>query len=234
MKDVDWSVYIITDRRAAGGRSLVELVGAAIAGGATAVQLREKGTVTREIIRLGHALHEVTRAAGIPLIINDRVDVALALDAEGVHVGQDDIPAPVARRLIGPDRILGVSVSTADEARRAELQGADYLGVGDIFGTPSKPDAGSPIGVGSLVRIVRAVSIPVVAIGGITPENAAAVIQAGAVGVAVISAVFGAEDVAQATRDLRARVRPAAWYILPVACHFRTGAPKGVANDRVE
>lgn len=206
MKNVDWSVYVITDRRAARGRPLVEVVRAAIAGGATVVQLREKEAGTRQMIELGQTLHEITRAAGLPLIVNDRVDVALALDAEGVHVGQDDMPAPLARRLIGPGRILGVSAGTVDEARRAERDGADYLGVGDVFGTPSKPDAGPPIGVAGLAEIVRAVAIPVVAIGGITPENAAATIQAGAVGVAVISAVLGAEDVEQAARRLRAVV----------------------------
>lgn len=206
MKNVDWSVYVITDRRAARGRSLVEVVRAAIAGGATVVQLREKEAGTREMIELGQTLHEITRAAGIPLIVNDRVDVALALDAEGVHVGQDDMPALPARRLIGPERILGVSAGTVEEARRAERDGADYLGVGDVFGTPSKPDAGPPIGVEGLAEIVRVVAIPVVAIGGITPENAAAAVQAGAVGVAVISAVLGAEDVEQAARRLRATV----------------------------
>jgi thiamine-phosphate pyrophosphorylase len=206
---IDWSLYIITDRKAAGGRSLAEVVRAAIAGGATVVQLREKMTTTREMIALGQALHAVTQAAGIPLIVNDRVDVALAIDAEGVHVGQDDMPASLARRLIGPDRILGVSAGTAAEAHQAKADGADYIGVGDVFGTPSKPDAGVPIGLDGLAEIARAVSIPVVAIGGITAENAAAVIQAGAAGVAVISAVVGAGDVVAAARQLRAVVEEA-------------------------
>ncbi|HEY63187.1 MAG TPA: thiamine phosphate synthase [Caldilineae bacterium] len=200
---VDWTLYVITDRRVAGERSILDVVRAAIAGGASVIQLREKEATTREMIELGQALHEITRAAGIPLIVNDRVDVALAIDAEGVHVGQDDMPAAIARRLIGPDRILGVSARTVEEAVQAERDGADYLGVGDIYGTPTKPDAGEPIGVAGVAAITRAVSIPVVGIGGITPANAAAVIEAGAVGVAVISAVVGAADPEAAARQLR-------------------------------
>lgn len=203
--NLDLLVYVITDRRTAGERALTDLIRAALAGGATAIQLRDKEVSTREMIRLGQALHEITRAAGVPLIVNDRVDVALALDAEGVHVGQDDMPASLARRLIGSERILGVSAGTVEEARRAEQEGADYLGVGDVFGTPSKSDAGAPIGVAGLQEIVRAVSIPVVAIGGITVENVGTIAETGAAGVAVISAVLGAADPESATRLLRAR-----------------------------
>lgn len=199
----DWSLYVITDREVAGRRPLTEVVRAAVAGGATVVQLREKKATTREMIELGQALHEITRAGGVPLIVNDRVDVALAIDAEGVHVGQADMPAPLARRLIGLNRILGVSAGTVAEACQAEMDGADYLGVGDVFGTPTKPDAGVPIGVEGLAEIARSVSIPVVGIGGITAENAAQVIRAGAVGVALISAVIGAKDVEAAARRLR-------------------------------
>ncbi len=207
---VDWSVYVITDRRVAGDRDILDVVRAAIRGGATVIQLREKKATTREMICLGEALHEITREAGVPLIVNDRVDVALAIDAEGVHVGQDDMPAAMARRLIGPDKILGVSAETVAQALEAKRDGADYLGVGDVYGTPTKPDAGPPIGLERLAEIVQAVSIPVVGIGGITPENAAAVIEAGAVGVAVISAVIGAADPEEAARELRRCVEAAA------------------------
>jgi thiamine-phosphate pyrophosphorylase len=200
---VDWSVYLITDRRTAGGQSILNIVRAAIAGGATAVQLREKEASTREMIEVGRALRAITRAAGVPLIVNDRVDVALAIEADGVHVGQEDIPAALARRLIGPDRILGVSAATVAEAEQAVRDSADYLGVGDVYGTPSKPDAGPPIGLEGLAAVARAVRVPVVAIGGITPENAAATISAGAVGVAVISAIVGAPDPLAAARRLR-------------------------------
>ncbi len=206
MQSIDWSVYIITDERAAGQRALPEIVSSAIQGGATVVQLRAKTATTRAMVELGHTLHAITRAAGIPLIVNDRIDVALAIDAEGVHVGQDDMPAALARRLIGPQRILGVSATTVAHAQQAERDGADYLGVGDVFGTPSKPDAGPPIGLTRLAEIVRAVHIPIVAIGGITLDNAASVIEVGAVGVSVISAVVGAADPAAAAHQLRERI----------------------------
>ncbi len=203
---VDLSVYVITDRKLAAPRSVVEVVQAALRGGATVIQLREKEAPTREMVELGMALLRVTRPAGVPLIVNDRVDVALAIDADGVHVGQDDMPAALARKLIGPDKILGVSAETVEQALLAQRDGADYLGVGDVYGTPTKPDAGPPIGLEGLRRIVEAVDIPVVGIGGITPDNAAAVIEQGAVGVAVISAVFAAPDPEEATRRLRAAV----------------------------
>lgn len=206
MKKIDWSVYIVTDRRAAGERSLLDVVRAAIQGGATAVQLREKTATTREMIALGQALLEITRPAGVPLIVNDRLDVALALDAEGGHVGQDDMSVALARQILGPGRILGVSAETVALAQQAERDGADYLGVGDVFGTPSKPDAGPAIGVARLAEIVHAVTIPVVAIGGITLERVPAVVDTGAVGVAVISAVVGAPDPAAAARQLRERM----------------------------
>ncbi len=203
---VDLSVYVITDRKLAAPRSVVEVVQAALRGGATVIQLREKEAPTREMVELGMALLRVTRPAGVPLIVNDRVDVALAIDADGVHVGQDDMPAALARKLIGPDKILGVSAETVEQALLAQRDGADYLGVGDVYGTPTKPDAGPPIGLEGLRRIVEAVDIPVVGIGGIMPDNAAAVIEQGAVGVAVISAVFAAPDPEEATRRLRAAV----------------------------
>jgi thiamine-phosphate pyrophosphorylase len=202
-KKVDWSIYVITDRRVAGDRSILDVVRAAVQGGASVVQLREKTATTREMVELGQALHEITRQAGIPLIVNDRLDVALAIGAEGVHVGHDDMPVSLARRLIGPDLILGASPETLEEARQMERDGADYLGVGDVYGTPSKSDAGAPIGVEGLAEVIRAVSLPVVAIGGITLENAGPVIQAGAAGVAVISAVVGAPDPEAAARRLR-------------------------------
>jgi hydroxyethylthiazole kinase/thiamine-phosphate diphosphorylase len=202
MNHVDGSVYVITDRRAAGERSLLDVVRAAVRGGATVVQLRDKDASTRDMIQLGQALLAITRPAGVPLIVNDRVDVALAIGAEGVHVGQDDMPAATARALIGPDCILGVSATTVEEARQAERDGADYIGAGDVHGTPSKPDAGPPIGLAGLAQIADAVSRPVVAIGGITLENAAATLQAGAVGLAVISAVVGAGDPEAAARRL--------------------------------
>jgi thiamine-phosphate pyrophosphorylase len=206
MDHIHWAVHVLTDRRTVGERSLLDVVRAALRGGATVVQLRDKESSTRAMIELGRALRPLTRAAGVPLIVNDRVDVAVAIGAEGVHVGQDDMPAPLARQIAGPQAILGVSASTLQEALQAEREGADYLGVGAVFGTPSKADAGAPIGVEGLALIARAVSIPVVAIGGITVDNAASIIRAGAAGVAVISAVMGATDPEDAARRLRQAV----------------------------
>lgn len=203
---VNWSVCVVTDRRTAGSRSIIDVVRSAIAGGVTLVQLREKGAVPHEMMTLGRALREITRATGIPLIVNDNVDVALAIDAEGLHVGQSDLSADMARRLLGPKRILGVSAATVEEAVRAERANADYLGVGDIYGTPSKPDAGPPIGLARLAEIAHTVSIPIIGIGGITEANAAAVIDAGADGVAVITAIVGAHDPEAATRTLRTTI----------------------------
>lgn len=204
---IDWSLYVLTNRHAADERSLVEVVRAAIQGGATVIQLRDKEASTRALLELGRALLGVTRPAGVPLIVNDRIDVALAIDADGVHVGQDDMPAPLARQLLGPDRILGVSAGTVAEALQAQRDGADYLGTGDVFGTPTKADAGTPIGITGLAEVARSVSLPVIAIGGIQSDNAASAIAAGASGIAVISAVIGAADPEAAARQLREIVR---------------------------
>lgn len=206
---VDLSVYVISDRAAGRGRAHEELTEAAIAGGATIVQLREKVLTTRQFVEVAERAREIARRAGVPLIINDRVDVALAVDADGVHVGPDDLPVALARRLLGPHKIVGASVGTIEEAVAAERDGADYLGVGSVFATASKADAGEPIGIAGLREIARAVHLPVVGIGGIDPSNASEVIAAGAAGVAVISAVLGAEDVTAAARRLMEVVRAA-------------------------
>lgn len=204
---IDWSLYVITDRAIAAGRDLIEVVAGALRGGATLVQLRAKAASTAEMVALGRRLHAVTQAADVPLIVNDRIDVALAIDAEGVHVGPpDDMPADAARRLLGPERLLGVSAESARIAEQAYDAGADYVGVGDVFGTSAKADAGDPIGLEGLRAVVSVSRLPVVGIGGIDAENAGAVIQAGAAGVALISAVIGAQDPEAAARDLRRRI----------------------------
>jgi thiamine-phosphate pyrophosphorylase len=205
----DLSLYVITDSTIARGRPTEEIVAAAIRGGATMIQLREKTWAARDLVQVGHRLLAITRPTGVPLIVNDRVDVALAIDADGVHVGQDDIPVPVARRLLGPDKVVGTSAGTVEEAKQAELDGADYVGVGSIFATASKSDAGDAIGPDALRRIREAIHIPIVAIGGLTASNAPAAIGAGAQGVAVISSVVGAADVASAARMLAEVVRAA-------------------------
>ncbi len=203
---IDYSLYVITDKKLVNG-SIEEAVRRAIAGGATIVQYREKDANTAEMIRVACRLHRITKAASIPLIINDRLDVALAVDAEGVHVGQEDMDASVARKLIGDGKLLGVSVKTVNEALRAVNEGADYLGVGDIFGTTSKKDAGEPIGLKLLKKIADSVSIPVVGIGGITKANAGNVMESGADGIAVISAIIGKPDPEKEARELIEIVR---------------------------
>lgn len=202
-----WDLYVIITTNLGGGRPALELVRQALAGGATAIQLREKDLPARELVALGREIRRLTRAAGATFIVNDRLDVALAVDADGVHIGQEDLPARIARQLLGAGKILGISTGTVLEARQAVADGADYLGVGSIYATRSKGDAGEPIGLAGLKAIRAAVTIPVVAIGGINSNNAADVIAAGADGVAVVSAVIGAPDVAAAARELLAAVR---------------------------
>lgn len=194
------SLYVITGSIS---HSIIGVVEAAIAGGATIVQLREKKKSSSEMIGIGREIHKLTQAASIPLIVNDRLEVALAIGAEGLHIGQQDIPPSEARKIIGWGKILGVSASTAVEARAAQ-EFADYIGAGPVFPTRSKSDAGDPISLDGLSKIIQSVPLPVVAIGGINHDNAAEVIQLGAAGVAVISAVMGARDPEAAVRQLRA------------------------------
>ena len=201
---MDYTLYLVTDTGLSRGRLCTEVVDAAIRGGVTVVQYREKSASTRRMIDEARELRQLCRAAGVPFIVNDRVDVALAVDADGVHVGQDDMQASLARKLIGKGRILGVSAGNVEEARRAEAEGADYIGASPIFATPTKPDAPAPLGVEGLRAMARAVSIPVVAIGGINARNAAAIMAAGVAGVAVVSAIVSAADIEAAARAIRA------------------------------
>jgi thiamine-phosphate pyrophosphorylase len=199
-------LYLVTDAGLSRGRSHLSIVEAAVRGGVTIVQYREKNASTRRMIEEASGLCRLCRAAGISFIVNDRLDVALAVDADGVHVGQDDMPASLARRLLGRKKTLGVSAGSVEEALEAVDDGADYIGASPVFSTPTKPDAPPPLGIEGLRRITEAVRIPVVAIGGINPGNAAAMREAGAAGIAVVSAIVAAEDVAEAARALRAAV----------------------------
>ena len=190
----DYSVYVVTDRALAGGRPLADIVAAALDGGAGIVQVREKILDSRAFFEHVLAVIRVARPLGRPVIVNDRVDVALAAGADGVHVGQGDLPCEAVRRMAGPERIVGVSVGSVAEAVAAERAGADYLGVSPVFATPTKTDAPPATGLDGLRRIRQAVRLPLVAIGGIHAGNAAEVIRAGADGVAVVSAVMAAGD----------------------------------------
>ena len=205
-RPVDYSLYLVTDRSLALGRELVDIVAAAVQGGVTVVQIREKGAVTREFLALAQALKALLDPRGIPLIVNDRLDLALACEAAGVHLGQEDLPCDLARRLLGPERLLGVSVSTPEEARQAEAAGADYLGVSPIFVTPTKRDTPVATGLAGL-RLIRAVTaLPLVAIGGLSATNAAEVMAAGADGIAVVSALMAAADPREAARALKSAI----------------------------
>lgn len=187
---------------------LERLVTAAAAGGATVVQLRDKAAPDGPFLAAARRLRAAL-PAGVAFTINDRVDVALLAAADGVHVGQDDLPAAGVRLLLGPGPWVGVSAETPEEARAAEAAGADYLGVGPVFATSSKPDAGDPQGPALIERIRAATRLPIVAIGGITPENAAEAIRAGADGVAAIGAIFGSPDPEAAAARLRDAVERA-------------------------
>jgi len=203
-----WELYLVTDRGLAGGRPLEGVVEAAVRGGVTAVQLREKRCPTREFVELGRALARLLAPLGVPLIVNDRLDVALAIGAAGVHLGQGDMDYATARRLLGRDAAIGLSVETIEQARAAESLDADYLGVGPVFPTATKADAAPALGLAGLAQ-VRAVSHHrLVAIGGIGAGNARQAMEAGADGVAVVSAICAAEDPESAARDLWRAVKP--------------------------
>jgi thiamine-phosphate pyrophosphorylase len=208
--NIDLRLYALVDPAVAGGRTLTDLAGS-IANSATLVQLRDKHGSTRAMMEEARRLRAVLEPAGVPLLINDRVDVALAAEADGVHIGQDDMAAEDARLLLGRTAIIGLSLSTVQQAQTAPLDLIDYVGIGAVYQTGSKEDASTPIGVSGLREIVQAVrarkpGFPVCAISGITAGNAVEAIGAGADGVAVISALSLAADPAQAARDLRAVV----------------------------
>ena len=196
-------LYLCTDRILALGRSIEEAVEAAIAGGVTMVQLREKDASSREFYRLACAVRRITEARRVPLVINDRLDIALAAGAEGLHIGQSDLPVDAARKIAGNRLFIGVSARTLEQALSAQAGGADYLGVGAVFPTGSKADAGEAIGLAGLAEICSAVDIPVAGIGGIGPQNAGAVMKTGAAGIAVISAILSQRDIKAAAEQLR-------------------------------
>ena len=202
-REIDYSLYLVTDRAMAGKRDLREVVSEAIRGGVTAVQLREKALPSDEFEKIAFEIKKVVEPLGVPLIINDNIDVALAVGADGVHVGQDDMPIERARKIVGRGMIIGVSVSTVKEAIAARDGGADYLGVGPIWPTPTKTDTPEAIGLEGIRAIRAAVDIPLVGIGGIKAKNARSVVDAGCDGIAVVSAIMAAKDPRAAAMELR-------------------------------
>lgn len=198
---VDYSLYLVTDRDILKGRDIFKAVEDAILGGVTLVQLREKNVSSLDFYNIAMKMKDITMHYNVPFIINDRLDIALAVDADGLHIGQEDLPLVAARKLLGRGKILGYSVSNTEEAIYGEKNGADYLGAGTVFPTGSKADAGNPIGTEILKSIKQSVSIPVVGIGGISKSNLHEVKASGADGISVISAILGNKDIRKTSAD---------------------------------
>ena len=201
-EDIDYSVYLVTDHRNITDEEFLNIIEEAIEGGTTIVQLREKTASTKDFYQLALKVKEITSKYDVPLLINDRIDIALAVDSDGVHIGQDDMPADIARKIIGEDKILGVSASTVAEAKKAEADGADYIGSGAVFPTSTKDDADS-VSIEDLKEIVSSIDIPVVAIGGITLENASLLKDTGIAGFSVVSAIMSADNPKEASQKLK-------------------------------
>lgn len=207
-RKIDYTLYLCTDRSLMRAETLESAVEQAIQGGCTLIQLREKDCSSLEFYDTAVCVKKITDRYNVPLIINDRVDIALAVDADGVHAGQNDLPCKTLRALIGEDKIVGISASTLREAVQAERDGADYIGVGAMFPTGTKKDAES-VSMKTLADIRGAVSVPIVAIGGIGPRNAAQFQNTGINGLAVVSAILAQPDIRAAARELRKQFHPA-------------------------
>lgn len=200
-------LIVITDAGLAAPRSVTDVLREALEAGARCVQLRDKTASARNLVQSARALTQLAAPYGALVLVNDRLDVAMAAEADGVHVGPTDLPVRAVRRVAGPGFLIGYSTDDPNAARAAVEEGADYIGCGTVFPTTSKPDAGDAIGPDGLERVVRSVDVPVVGIGGVTPDRVAAVLATGAAGVAVIGAVMGAPDPGGAVR--RMLVEPA-------------------------
>ena len=205
-KRIDYSLYLVTDRALSLGRSNLEVIRAAVQGGVTVVQLREKVASTKDIYEEGLKIRDFLKSERIPLIINDRIDIAIALDADGVHLGQDDMPLNIARKILGPNKVIGASVFTPEEAMAAELQGADYLGLSPIFVTGTKAELTEQIGIEGIAPIKRSVRIPLLGIGSMSQASAYQAVKAGLDGVAVVSAICSQWDPRMAAAGIKAEV----------------------------
>jgi thiamine-phosphate pyrophosphorylase len=206
---VDWTLYVATDSRLASPRSLAAIIEAAIRGGAGIIQYREKTLTTRRMVESAAVLRQVCRQSGAVFLVNDRLDVALAVDADGVHLGQNDMPVRIARELLGPEKLLGISVQDARTMDEAENEGADYLSFSPVFSTSTKPDHEGPLGLEGVRVLAGRSRLPTVAIGGINRTNVAEVMGTGVRGVCVISAVMSAPDPERAARELYQLARAA-------------------------
>jgi thiamine-phosphate pyrophosphorylase len=198
-----YDLYVVTDEKIRKGVTHAQIAKEAVSGGADVIQLRDKEMTGRELFFTACEIREITTRSGVLFIVNDRIDIAMASGADGVHLGQDDFPLSEARKVAPDNFIIGISVGSVAEAVNAEIGGADYVAVSPVFGTGTKPDAGPGYGT-SLIRLIRQeVSIPVIGIGGISKDNVREVLLSGAAGIAVISAIVCSEDIAKATRELK-------------------------------
>ena len=208
MPPVDFRLLVVTDRHQTNGRPLLPLLQRVLSAAAPAIQLRERDLSARELLILAREVQSVTASARSQLLINDRIDVALALDGAGVHLRSNSLPVSVARELLGAQRLLGISVHTVEEGLLAQSQGADYIVLGPIYETPSKQMFGPPLGIHTLEKVCSLVRIPIIGIGGVTAARAREMRRAGAFGAAVITAILGADDIESATRELLDAVTP--------------------------
>ena len=206
---LDPTLYLVTDPQQGGDRRLTEIVAAAVQGGVTLVQLRDKQAEGRALLEQARALKALLDPLGVPLLINDRIDIALAAGAAGCHVGQTDLPVAEARALLGPDAILGTSLDAVEQARAVDPEDVDYVAYGPFAATATKADAGPPIGAAGLAAVRALTALPLVVIGGVHAGNLADAIEAGADGVAVVSAIMAAADPAGASRRLQSRIEAA-------------------------
>jgi thiamine-phosphate pyrophosphorylase len=207
--NIDYSLYLVTDQKLCLGRELIEVVMEAVAGGVSIVQIREKDSDTRDFFQLAMAMKKQLEKTNVPLIINDRVDVAIAVDADGVHVGQTDLPCAVAREMIGPEKILGVSINTFEQIEEVHKLNINYLSLSPVFPTPTKPDTTPAFGIEGLKKARQMTSRPLMTIGGINKTNLKDIVDAGMDGVAVVSAICSAPSPAIAARELAEIIRQA-------------------------
>ena len=201
-KNIDYSLYLVTDQRLSLGRGLIDVAMEAVAGGVNIVQIREKDCDTRDFFQLALAMKKALSKTGVPLIINDRVDVAIAAGAHGVHVGQTDLPCRVVREMMGPDKILGVSINTFEQITEAEKLDIDYLSLSPVFPTPTKPDTTPAFGIEGLKKARQKTKRPLITIGGVNKDNLREIIDAGMDGAAVVSAICSAPSPLRAAREL--------------------------------
>lgn len=198
----DFDIYLVTDRTKTGGRGLKEVIAEVIEGGIRGIQLREKDLPTRELLRLAGELREITGKAGARLLINGRIDICLAVEADGVHLGKDSLPANIARDLLGKEMIIGVSTHSLSEAKEAQGQGADFISLGPIYYTESKAQYGRPLGTDIIKSVKEGIEIPIFAIGGIRISNIGPLVEAGAYGISMISAIMSVRDIIATAKEL--------------------------------